>query len=453
MHLDLDTIVAIATPPGRGGIGIVRLSGPAAAEVLRPLLAMEGPLIPRRANFTRIVDPATEQLVDEAVVTYFPAPRSYTGEDVLEIASHGSPVVLEFLVESALAGGARLAEPGEFTQRAFLHGRLDLTQAEAVRDLIDATTMQQARVAAEQMGGALSRRLAPAKQALVGLIAALEAGIDFAEDDIDLIADEEIVARIDEMVTPLAALADSFSYGRILRHGLTLAIVGRPNVGKSSLFNRLLDRNRAIVTATPGTTRDLISERTSIDGVPVELIDTAGLRTTDDEAEALGVAKSHEALATADLILVVVDAGDSMSSGEMDMLAGLAGRPHLIVRNKVDLLPPEAGESIAEPEDRAIGTSALTGYGIETLRQAITARIGMGTPIDSGLVTNLRQHDAIRRGLVALGEARQSASHRIPHEMILLNLYAALHALDELTGTTATDDILHLIFSSFCIGK
>src|SRR3984885_7716219 len=306
-----DTIVAIPTPPGRGGIGIIRLSGPAASTIAEPLLKLRHPLAPAHARFAEILDNTGETpgtVLDEAVVTYFQSPHSYTSEDIVEIAAHGSPVLLDHLLRQCVAAGARLAEPGEFTQRAFLSGRLDLTQAEAVNDLIEASTLHQARVAARQLGGSLSRQITPIKQQLIGLIAALEAGIDFAEDDIDLLPNSEITTQIQSIQAPLTTLEQSFSYGRIVREGFTLAIVGRPNVGKSSLFNRLIERERSIVTATPGTTRDLVTERVSLEGIPVELIDTAGLRESSDEAESLGIAKSREAIAEADVVLLVLDA-------------------------------------------------------------------------------------------------------------------------------------------------
>jgi tRNA modification GTPase len=308
-----DTIAAISTPPGRGGIGIVRLSGPQAASIAVQLVRLRHPLEHAHARLADVLDGADENpardeatRIDEALVTFFAAPNSYTAEDLVEIAAHGSPVVLELLLRRALALGARLAEPGEFTQRAFLSGRLDLTQAEAVRDLIDAQTLTQARQAASQMGGALSHRVAPVKEALVELVALLEAGIDFAEDDLDVTPQQEISRRIAELTPPLAALEVSFARGRIVHDGLTLAIVGRPNAGKSSLFNRLVERDRAIVTATPGTTRDLVTERISIGGIPIELVDTAGLRegphANIDEIELLGIHRSREALADAALV-------------------------------------------------------------------------------------------------------------------------------------------------------
>ena len=275
--------------------------------------------------------------IDEVVVTFFAKPHSYTTDDIVEISAHGSPVVLRHIVELCLAGGARLAEPGEFTMRAFLNGRLDLTQAEAVRDLIESQTLFQAKVAAQQLDGALSNRLKPIKQKLVDLIALLEAGIDFAEDDVSVAPDATILDRIAQVKSPLRQLASSFTYGKIVHQGLTLAIVGRPNVGKSSLFNRLVERERAIVTAQPGTTRDLVSETVAIGGIPVELVDTAGIRRALDEAESIGIKKSMEALADADLVLVVMDRTQALSEEDCELLKQVEGRPAIVVENKSDL--------------------------------------------------------------------------------------------------------------------
>jgi tRNA modification GTPase len=443
-----DTIVAISTPPGRGGIGIVRLSGPRARAIVEPLLKLKHPLSSAQARFAEIID-STGQTLDEAVVTFFEKPHSYTSEDIVEIAAHGSPVLLDLLVRQCLSAGSRLAEPGEFTQRAFLAGRLDLTQAEAVSDLIEATTLHQARLAAQQLGGSLSRQIAPIKQQLTSLIAALEAGIDFAEDDIDTLRASEITRQIESIQTPLTSLEQSFSYGRILRSGFTLAIVGRPNAGKSSLFNRLVERDRAIVTAAPGTTRDLITEHVSLEGVPVQLVDTAGLRASNDEAESLGIAKSREVMAEADVVLLVQDATTEPNEEDERTIASLTNRPYLLVINKIDLSPPT---SITHPQ--TLETSAKTGRGIPELRKAILALITKKAPAtESGILTNLRQQQAVIATVTALSRAQKAAATRIPHEMILLDLYEALRSLDTLTGTTTTDDILDLIFSKFCIGK
>lgn len=458
-----DTIVAISTPPGRGGIGIVRLSGVQAVEIASSLLRLSKPLVHTHAQLADILDPESEDTeaakrLDEAVVTLFQSPHSYTREDVVEIAAHGSPVVLEYLVHAAIARGARLARPGEFTERAFLSGRIDLTQAEAVRDLIEAQTLYQAKIASEQMEGALSRRIQPIKQALVHLIAELEAGIDFAEDDIELIPSGVIVNRIEEIAQPLQVLAASFAYGRVVRDGISLSIVGRPNAGKSSLFNRLVQRERAIVTATPGTTRDLVTERVSLGGIPLDLIDTAGLRAAQDEAESIGIQKSREALADADVVLLVLDAtAEALTQEEIALLEQMRTRRVLVVLNKLDLPHEKSGTEVFRLLDGRSGTietSALTGEGISALRKAILTLIrGEGRESESGLMTNLRQQQAVAETLQALQDGEGAITANVPHEMLLLDLYSALRSLDALTGATTADDILNLIFSTFCIGK
>jgi tRNA modification GTPase len=445
---DDDTIVAISTPPGRGGIGIVRLSGPAARTIAEPLLKLRHPLAHAQARFAEIID-NTGEILDEAIVTFFEKPHSYTSEDIVEIAAHSSPVLLDLLVRQCLSAGARLAEPGEFTQRAFISGRLDLTQAEAVNDLIEATTLHQARIAAQQLGGSLSRQITPIKQQLIALIAALEAGIDFAEDDIDLLPSSEITAQIAAIQAPLIALEQTFAYGRIVREGFTLAIVGRPNAGKSSLFNRLIQRDRAIVTATPGTTRDLITEHVSLEGIPVELIDTAGLRDSKDEAESIGIAKSREAMADADVVLLVLDATTQIHKEDEAIIHALADRPFLIVMNKIDL----AHQSKQYPYP-VLKTSALTGSGLSELSHAFVSLLTKKAPTTQAtLLTNLRQQQAVSATLAALARSQQAVASITPHEMILLDLYESLNALNTLTGNTTSDDILNLIFAKFCIGK
>jgi tRNA modification GTPase len=456
-----DTITAISTPPGRGGIGIVRLSGPDALHLATRLLAHRAPLQHARATLTRVLDPADSAntsgapaTIDDAIVTAFLAPHSYTGEDLVEIAAHGSPVVLEAILRAALSYGARLAEPGEFTQRAFLSGRLDLTQAEAVHDLIAAQTLDQARVAAQQLGGALSRRVTPLKGDLLHLIALLEAGMDFASgelDDVEIVPPAVIATSIDRVVAPLEALAATFARGQLLRNGAAIAIVGRPNAGKSSLFNRLLARERAIVTPLPGTTRDTLEESLSLGGIPLRLIDTAGLRdTAADEAEQHGIARTQEVLADADLILLVHDATQPLTSEESSLAASLAGRPHLVVENKIDLLTTE---SFATGED-TVHTSTLTGAGLDDLRAAVLTQLNAaGSLAEAGLLNNLRQQQAVAATITALRSAEAANAASLPHEMILLDLHTALGALDSLTGATTADDILARIFSTFCIGK
>jgi tRNA modification GTPase len=454
-----DTIAAISTPPGRGGIGIVRLSGPLAASIAAQVVSLRGPLEHARARLANVLDTpeAGSGCIDEALVTWFAAPNSYTAEDLVEIAAHGSPVVLDLLLRRALELGARLAEPGEFTERAFLAGKLDLTQAEAVRDLIEAHTLTQARQAASQMGGSLSLRVQPIKQALVELIAQLEAGIDFAEDDVAVTSQAEIARRLDELAPPLAALDASFARGRIVHDGLTLAIVGRPNAGKSSLFNRLVERDRAIVTASPGTTRDPVTERISLDGIPLELVDTAGLREAEEEAEQMGIARSREALADAALVLVVLDATQPLNDEERSLLAAVAGRPAVVAINKCDLVATDAAGTHEKATSVSgidtMATSALTGQGIAALRELILTLATGGAASEPGMLTSLRHQQAIATARTALSDAAIANEKQIPDEMILIDLYRTLWALDSLTGQTTSDDILHLIFSTFCIGK
>lgn len=475
MNLD-DTIVAVATPPGRGGIGVVRISGPRARQIAEPMLRLKHELEPGRAVFAELID-ATPTLaeksaagmesprehnnsarIDEVVVTYFARPHSYTTDDIVEISAHGSPAVLRHVVELCLSAGARLAEPGEFTMRAFLNGRIDLTQAEAVRDLIDSQTLYQAKVAAQQLDGALSRRIQPIKRKLVELIALLEAGIDFAEDDVSVIPDAEILRQISSVRIPLDSLASSFAYGKIVREGLTLAIVGRPNVGKSSLFNRLVERERAIVTATPGTTRDLISETVAIGGIPVELVDTAGIRQAFDEAESMGIRKSLEALADADLVMVVLDASQPFTEQDQELLRQTQERVRIVVGNKCDVATQRRNgpEELQRGEkESTVFVSALTGEGIPELRSEILHHIGGGSSAlpEAGFLTNARHQKLVSDSVNALTAAANAVSARVPHEMVLLDLYNVLRPLDAITGTTTTDDILNLIFSTFCIGK
>ena len=334
-----DTIVAISTPVGRGGLGVVRLSGVRAIEIATRLVKLPKlPLETQHATLGAFADVQSGRVLDQVVVTCFRAPHSYTAEDVVEISCHGAPVILRYLEERCLAQGARAAEPGEFTMRAFLNGRMDLTQAEAVRDLIESQTLYQARVAAQQLEGSVSARLKPHKQVLLEFIARLEAGIDFAEDDVAVMGRQEVLARIDHIRADLDRLVHGYEYGRIVREGLSLAIVGRPNVGKSSLFNRLLDEDRAIVTSTPGTTRDLVTETANIGGIPLRFVDTAGIRHTQDEVERIGVEKSFQAIADSDLRLLVVDASQGWTDEDSNLLSRL--RPlgaFLIACNKFDL--------------------------------------------------------------------------------------------------------------------
>ncbi len=388
--------------------------------------------------------------IDEVVVTFFEKPHTYTAEDLIEISCHGSPVVLRHAVDRALQAGARLAEPGEFTLRAYLNGRIDLPRAEAVRDLIEATTLYQARIAAQQVSGSVSRRIAPLKAQLVELIALLEAGIDFAEDDVSVAPTAEILRRIDPVLEGVRQLASSYQYGHMVRDGLALAIVGRPNVGKSSLFNRLLEQDRAIVTDIPGTTRDVVSESAAIGGIPVKLHDTAGIRESQEVVEAMGIERSYQAMADADLTLVVVDLSQPSTESDRALMDRAAAQGRwLLVGNKCDL--GRAFESARE----SIPVSALTGDGIDCLRDAILNAVapkGVWEQ-ETGFITSLRHAQLLRESVECLEKAHEAAAGEIPHEMLLLDFYSALRPLDEITGATTADDILNRIFSTFCIGK
>ena len=444
-----DTIAAISTPPGRGGIGVIRLSGTQARAIAEGVLTFRQPTDwrPWAVTLAELRD-AENHAVDHVVVTFFATPRSYTAEDVVEISCHGSPAVLCYALERACQAGARLAEPGEFTLRAYLNGRIDLPQAEAVRDLIDATTLYQARIAAQQAEGSVSRRLKPVKEQLLELIALLEAGIDFAEDDIDVAPVAEILRRISPVATAIADLIASFAYGKLVHEGFTLAVVGRPNVGKSSLFNRLLEQDRAIVTDIPGTTRDLVSETASVEGIPVRFMDTAGIRLGQDTVEKLGIERSYQAMADADLTVVVVDVSETATEDHELIRRAREQGKFLVALNKSDL--PRSGEPV-----EGLPVSALTGEGIVDLRRGIIDALAPQGRLEQegGFITSLRHEQLLREAKEALDQAARAAGLGIPHEMLLLDLYAALRPIDAITGATTADDILNRIFSTFCIGK
>jgi tRNA modification GTPase len=462
-----DTIVAISTPAGRGGLGVVRLSGDRALEIATSLIKLPKlPFETQRATVGTFAEPHSGRALDQVVVTFFRAPHSYTAEDVVEISCHGSPVILRYLVECCLAKGARAAQPGEFTLRAFLNGRIDLTQAEAIRDLIESQTLFQARVAAQQFEGSLSARLKPHKQMLLDLIARLEAGIDFAEDDVAVIDWPEILARLDRIRADLQKLVEGYEYGRIVREGLTLAIIGRPNVGKSSLFNCLLNEDRAIVTPIPGTTRDLVAETANLGGIPLRFVDTAGVREALDAVEKIGVERTLRAIADSDLRLLVVDASEPWTEEDAGLLEKLRPLGALLVAlNKIDLptcisfaelesrLQASSGSGLSPPS--LVRTSALKGQGIHELKEKIlaTAVPARDAGPEGEFITNLRHKQLIQDSLAGLAKARQAAERRTPHEMVLLDLYDALRPLDLITGATYADDVLDIIFKTFCVGK
>lgn len=446
-----DTIVAIATPPGRGGIGVVRISGPRASEIASALVTRKTPLEPRRATFSRVRrsgGPSGPRPLDTVVATFFPGPDSYTGQDIVEISAHGSPVVLRGIVHAAIEAGARLARPGEFTLRAFLNGKLDLVQAEAVGDLIAAATPLQARVAFDQLEGTLTRRIADVDAELFDLIARLEASLDFPDEGYHFIEPAEIAARIGRVIARLDDLLADAGRGRVVREGATVVVAGRPNVGKSSVFNVLAGSDRAIVTEVPGTTRDLITEPLEIDGLAVTLVDTAGTRDALDVVEREGVSRGTRAREVADLVLVVLDASEPMTDHDQALLRETAHRPRLVLANKID-----RGERTTVPG--ALRVSALLGDGIDLLRSAIASSLLGGEPLrDTPVVTNMRHAALLREARESLAHARDAAAAgATPEEFLLADLQASRQRFDEIVGVRTTDDVLQHIFDRFCIGK
>ncbi len=484
-----DTIAAIATPIGSGGIGVVRMSGPlaleVAAKVFRPNpLAFDS----HTAHHGAVVTPPSfplyqasnetfppyeggiqggDEQIDDAVLTVFRTPRSYTGEDVVEISCHGGIATIRAVLRAVLNAGARLAAPGEFTQRAFLNGKIDLAQAEAVNDLIRARTDQARRVAFRQLGGSLSSRVSDINGSLLGVIAAIEAAIDFP-DDVEEPDPEWIRGEITTAGDALDELLASFGRGRIYREGLRVVIAGRVNVGKSSLLNALLRHARAIVTPIPGTTRDLIEESLEIEGIPVVAIDTAGLRETTDPVEQVGVELSRQSIESADLVLLVIDAREGLHEEDSALLAELAGRRVIVVANKIDLISPSEAEVVGERADSPEGgaaspwlegvasvrTSASTGEGIEELERAIAGTAGASAAAsESVIVSNTRHEEALRSASESLRHALDTLARQEPIDLLSGDLLAARNSLGLVTGETATEDLLDRIFSEFCIGK
>jgi len=441
-----DTIVAIATPPGRGGIGVVRLSGPDARAIAGALRGADASLEPRRATFSTIR--ATGQSIDHAVITLFPAPHSYTGDDVVEISAHGSPVVLKAIVETAVSHGARLAEPGEFTLRAFLNSRVDLTQAEAVADLIDAVTPLQARAAFDQLEGTLTERIAGIDATLFDLIARLEASVDFPDEGYHFVESGELVRALDELLARVSCLLADGRRGRMIREGLQIAIVGKPNVGKSSLFNALAGSARAIVTSTPGTTRDLITETVDVNGVRVTLVDSAGLRATDDAVEAAGVDLARGAMRIADAVIVVVDGSNPLDEIDVQILRETAGATRVVVANKSDIRNDVRGGFLS--------VSAKTGAGLDRLRDELTGILDVDAVRDQPAITNLRHVLLVEQAHHALTRARTALAERgtaVSEEFVLADLQDARNAFEEISGRRAPDDLLAHIFARFCVGK
>jgi tRNA modification GTPase len=444
-----DTIVAIATPPGRGGIGVVRLSGLEARDVAARLTNCRKPFEPRRATFTTFdVRGAASGALDHVIVTYFPSPASYTGEDVVEISAHGSPVILQAIVSGAMAAGARLAEPGEFTLRAFVNGRIDLMQAEAVADLIESVTPLQARAAFDQLNGTLTREIAAIDAGLFDLIARLEASVDFPDEGYHFIEAASVARAIDGILARTRALLSSAHAGRVVREGLQVAIVGEPNVGKSSLFNALVGSARAIVTEVPGTTRDLVTETIDLGGLRLTLVDTAGARETADVIEVEGVARSYEAAKVADLTLLVVD----QSRPWPDRVDRIFGSPN--IRRKL-LIASKADLPAAWQRADAIPVAAPLGVGLDELRERIGEALDVETLSERPAITNVRHIALVERAEASLIRARHAAAadQALPEEFVLADLQDARAALEEVTGKRTSDELLEHIFSRFCIGK
>jgi len=451
-----DTIVAIATPRGRGGIGVVRLSGPRAPEIARLLTRKNQPFESRRATVAHVIEPigdAVLRTVDEVVVTWFEGPHSYTGEHVVEISGHGSPVLLEHIVSLAIGGGARLAEPGEFTLRAYLNGRLDLIQAEAVGDLIDAVTPAQARVAMDQLDGTVTAQISRVDALLFSLIAKCEACLDFPEEGFHFVEPSEVGSSLEAVRAALDALLGTASRGRLIREGRVVAISGRPNTGKSSLFNALLGCGRAIVTDVPGTTRDLLTERVDLLGVPVTLIDTAGIRASSDPIEQEGVSRARAARLTAEIVLLVLDGAQPLMDIDRQLLDETRGVPRVIVVNKGDC---PAGWSIAVEAwaSEAIVTSVVTGYGIDTLRSTLVREISEREECrDTPTLSNLRHIGLVESARDAVVRAGRALAEGATEELLLVDLHEARAHLEEVTGHRGVDDVLKHIFATFCIGK
>ncbi|MBA3270291.1 MAG: tRNA uridine-5-carboxymethylaminomethyl(34) synthesis GTPase MnmE [Acidobacteria bacterium] len=471
-----DTIVAIATPMGRGGLGIVRISGPRASSVAAILIGRALPLVPRHATLATLTSVAlaasptdlrppgdrrpqgsspSQQVRDQVVVTFFPGPQSYTGDDVAELSAHGSPVVLQGILRAAMTAGARLAEPGEFTLRAFLNGKLDLIQAEAVRDLIEAVTPLQARAAFDQLEGTLTTTIGEIESKLFDLMARLEASLDFPDEGYHFVQREAASQEIAALAQSLDALSANASRGRLIREGAQIAIIGTPNVGKSSLFNALLHANRAIVTPVPGTTRDLLTERADIGGLAIALVDTAGIRETVDVVEQEGVSRARKAISVADLTLLVLDQSRPLSEQDRALIDGTSSRRRVLVVNKVDLAPAWTPDDL--PGLHTVEVSVTAGVGFGSLVDAMTTALAAAPDDrDEPLVTNVRHIALLERARTALGRAHDAlleSNHEISEEFLLADLQdAALH-LQEITGRRTTDDLLAHIFQNFCIGK
>jgi tRNA modification GTPase len=458
-----DTIVALATPNARSGIGVIRLSGPASKGITATIVGdLKYDPRPRHAHLTNLIDRSTGEIIDSAVVTYFKAPHSFTGEDVVEISCHGSPVLLRQVIDLCLLADARMADPGEFTLRALANGRIDLAEAEAIRDLIDAHTTAAARQAVRQMRGEFSDQLKPLKDDLLDVIVVLESTLEFVEDDLPDVHAENIKNKLVLIRDAVAQLAGTFTIGHLIRDGLRVAIVGRPNVGKSSLFNALLGTDRAIVTDIAGTTRDQLHERFVVDGIPISLIDTAGLRDTEDTVEKIGVERSRKTMADADIVVVMLDASEEVTAEDHEIIDSVRDLNFIVAINKIDKIPSldidrltsADNSTLAALRDKLVAVSAMTGEGLDELRHALVHSFGVEDATTAGfLVTDARHHDLLTRSRDEIDESLASLDARMSEEIVLVGLHNALAFLGEITGETTTEDMLTRIFSTFCIGK
>ena len=447
----MSTIVALSTPRGRGALAVIRLSGHDAIAIARRMGLHE--VEDRRATLTTLVRPRDNEKLDQALVTCFRAPHSLTGEDVVEISCHGSPAVIRNIVDSTLELGAVLAGPGEFTLRALSNGKINLAQAEAIRDLIAAQTDAAVKQASRQLNGELSNALAPLKEKLVEVIVVLESALEFVEDDLPAVRSQEIEKDLVGINAGVEKLARTYAAGRLLQEGVKVAIAGRPNVGKSSIFNSLVERERAIVTDVPGTTRDTLSEAIDLEGIPVILTDTAGVRETTDGIETLGIERTRRAMGDSDLVLVVLDGSTELGPSDHDLLNQTEHTRRLVVRNKSDLPEFNAATSCIT-ELQPINVSARTGDGLAELRSAILSSLN-NNGIDEGslLITNARHYDLLCNAQRELDEARAALQVKHSEEVVLAPLHNALRFMGQITGETTTEDILSEIFATFCIGK
>ena len=449
----MDTIVAVATPPGRSAIAVVRMSGPQALDILR-VLVHDDSFTPEPTHVVlKDIRTDDDEVMDQALITFFKSPHSFTGEDMVEISCHGSPVTVRKLLDRIQQLDARLAGPGEFTLRACRNGKMNLSQAEAIRDLINARTTAAAQQATRQLKGELSDALSESKQQLIDIIVKLESALEFVEDDLPQLQRAAVLDELSIVQNTIEKLAATYQTGHLLRDGIKVAFIGRPNVGKSSLFNGLLSRDRAIVTELPGTTRDSLTESVAINGIPVTLTDTAGIREAGDRIEAIGVERTHRAMADADLLVVVIDASTEVQAEDREVLERARDSRHIVAFNKSDL-PPVIDPSETVNGSKVVHVSAVTGTGLADLSAAILEPFGTVDSESVGLlVTDSRHYHLLVRTVGSLDEAASLMRASASEELVLVGLHNALGYLGEITGETTTDEILGRIFSTFCIGK